>query len=102
MDDRIESSAKKSYVFKTYLKDDDIKIQSRDGAVILTGTVSEELPKSLATDTVVDLPDVMTLDNRQEVKGGRPAEQFGCEADKKVKTMLLFHQNVSAITEVNR
>lgn len=39
-DDRIESSAKKSYVFKTYLKDDDIKIESKDGAVTLTGTVS--------------------------------------------------------------
>ncbi len=41
-DSRIESSAKKSYVFKTYLKGDDIKIQSRDGAVTLTGTVAEE------------------------------------------------------------
>jgi len=28
-DDRIESSAKQSYVFKTYLKGDDIKIQAR-------------------------------------------------------------------------
>ena len=37
MDDRIESSAKTSYVFKTFLKEDDIKIESRDGAVTLTG-----------------------------------------------------------------
>ena len=29
MDSRIESSAKQSYVFKTYLKNDDIKIKSR-------------------------------------------------------------------------
>jgi hyperosmotically inducible protein len=28
-DDRIESTAKQSYVFKTYLKGDDIKIQSK-------------------------------------------------------------------------
>ena len=28
-DDRIESSAKKSYNFETYLKDDDIKIESK-------------------------------------------------------------------------
>ena len=46
-DDRIESSAKKSYVFKTYLKNDDIKIQSKDGAVTLTGNVSEESHLSL-------------------------------------------------------
>ena len=74
MDDRIESSAKKSYVFKTYLKDDDIKIQSKDGAVTLTGTVSEESHKSLAQETVADLPGVKSVDNRLEVKGERPAE----------------------------
>ena len=46
-DDRIESSAKKSYVFKTYLKDDDIKIESKNGVVTLTGTVSEESHKNI-------------------------------------------------------
>lgn len=40
-DDYIESAAKQSYVFKTYLKSDDVKIESKDGAVTLTGTVSE-------------------------------------------------------------
>ena len=44
-DDRIESSARKTYVFKTYLKDDHIKIQSKNGAVALTGTVAEEPDK---------------------------------------------------------
>ena len=33
-DDRIESSAKKSYVFKTYLKGDSIKTESKNGAEI--------------------------------------------------------------------
>ena len=72
MDSRIESSAKQSYVFKTYLKDDDIKIDSRDGAVTLTGSVSEEYHKSLARDTVADLPGVNSVDNRLEVKGAPP------------------------------
>ena len=101
MDDRIESSAKKSYVFKTYLKNDDIKIQSKDGAVILTGTVSEESHKSLARDTVADLPGVKTVDNRLDVKGERPAENSDAWLTTKVKTMLLFHRNVSAMTEVS-
>ena len=35
-DNKIESSAKQSYIFKTVLKSDDIKIQSKDGAVTLT------------------------------------------------------------------
>ena len=100
-DDRIESSAKKSYVFKTYLKEDDIKIESKDGAVTLTGTVSEESHKSLAQETVAGLPGVKTVDNRLEVKGERPAEKSDAWITTKVKTAFLFHRSVSAMTEVN-
>jgi osmotically-inducible protein OsmY len=102
MDDRIESSAKKSYVFKTYLQADDIKIESRDGAVTLTGTVSEESHKSLARETVAGLPGVETVDNRLEVKGERPAENSDAWLREKVKATLLFHRSVSGSkTEVN-
>jgi len=101
-DDRIESSAKKSYVFKTYLKGDDIKIQSKDGVVTLTGTVAEESHKSLAQETVADLPGVKSVDNRLEVKGERPAENSDTWVYMKVKTALLFHRNVSGFeTEIN-
>jgi osmotically-inducible protein OsmY len=101
MDDRIELSARQSYVFKTYLKDDDIKIQSRDGVVSLSGTVSEESHKSLAQEAVAGLPGVESVDNRLEVKGDHPAEKSDAWLSAKVKTTLLFHQNVSAMTEVN-
>jgi len=102
MDDRIESSAKKSYVFKTYLKDDDIKIQSIDGAVILTGNVSEESHKSLAQETVADLPGVKSVDNRLEIKGTSPTANSDAWIMTKVKTTLLFHRSVSAgTTEVD-
>jgi len=40
MDSRIESTARQSYVFTTYLQGDDIRIKSRDGDVTLTGTVA--------------------------------------------------------------
>lgn len=96
MDARIESSAKKSYVFKTYLKGDDIKIESNDGVVALTGTVAEESHKSLAQDTVAGLPGVKSVDNRLEVKGDRPAENSDTWVSMKVKGALLFHRNVSA------
>ncbi len=72
MDDRIESSAKKSYVFKTYLKGDDIKIQSRDGVVTLTGTVSEESHKSLAQETVAGLPGVKSCGQQVGSQRGTP------------------------------
>ena len=100
-DSRIESSAKQSYVFKTYLKSDDIKIQSVDGVVSLTGTVSEESHRSLAQETVASLPGVKSVDNKLEVKGEGPAEKSDAWLTTKVKTMLLYHRNVSAMTEVD-
>jgi hyperosmotically inducible protein len=101
MDSSIESSAKKSYVFKNYLQSDDIKVQSKDGAVTLTGTVSEEYQKSLAQETVAGLPDVKSVDNRLKVKGVSPAKNSDAWITTKVKAVLMFHRNVSAVTEVN-
>jgi osmotically-inducible protein OsmY len=95
-DSRIESSAAKSYVFKTYLKDDSIKTDSKDGVVTLTGTVTEASHKSLAQDTVASLPGVVSVDNRLKVKGESPAEHSDTWIGMKVKTALLFHRNVSA------
>jgi hyperosmotically inducible protein len=100
-DNFIESSAKKSYMFKTYLKNDDIKVQSLDGAVSLTGTVSEESHKQMAEDTLTYEPGVKSVDNKLEVKGARPAEKSDAWLSAKIKTMLLFHRNVSAMTEVD-
>ncbi len=100
-DDRIESSVKKTYVFKTYLKGDDIKIKSTDGVVALTGTVAEESHKSLARETVASLPGVKSVDNKLAVKGEVPAEHSDAWLITKVKTTLLFHGSVSATgTEV--
>src|SRR5579864_1143170 len=101
-DNRIESSAKKSYVFKTYLKDDAVKTESRNGVVTLTGTVAEASHKSLAQDTVEGLPGVKSVDNQLTVKGESPAEHSDTWIAMKVKSALLFHRNVRATkTDVN-
>ena len=94
MDDRIESSAKKSYVFKTYLKGDSIKTESRDGVVVLTGTVADSSHKSLAENTVESLPGVKSVDNRLKVKGEAPVEHSDAWISFKVRSVLLFHRNV--------
>lgn len=101
LDDLIRTSAENSYVFKTYLKDDDIQIQSEDGVVSLTGTVSEESHKSLAQETVAGLPGVISVENRLEVKNSHPAEKSDAWLSEKVKTTLLLHQNVGALTAVS-
>jgi hyperosmotically inducible protein len=96
VDERIESAAKKSYVFKTYLKNDSIKTESKNGAVVLTGTVADSSHKSLAEDTVQSLPGVKTVDNQLTIKGEAPAEHSDSWISWKVKSALLFHRNVSA------
>jgi len=95
-DDRIESSAAKSYVFKTYLKDDSIKTESKDGVVTLTGTVAEASHKSLAENTVASLPGVKSVNDQLTVNGEQPAEHSDAWITTKVKSALLFHRNVSA------
>jgi osmotically-inducible protein OsmY len=101
-DSRIESTAKQSYVFKTYLQSDDIKIRSSDGAVTLTGIVSENFHKSLAQETVAGLPGVKSVDNRLEIKGAAPTTNSDAWLRDKVKVALLFHRSVSsAKTEVD-
>jgi hyperosmotically inducible periplasmic protein len=101
MDDRIEFSAKQSYVFKTFLKGDDITITSEDGVVTLTGTVSENSSKSLAWETVANLPGVVSVNNKLEEKSEAPAEDTDAWLITNVKSTLLFHRNVNAIeTEV--
>ena len=101
-DDRIEASAKKSYVFKHYLADDAIKTESKNGAVTLTGTVAEESHIGLARDTVEGLPGVKSVDNQLTVKGESPDKHSDTWIGLKVKWALLFHRNVRATkTDVN-
>lgn len=95
-DERIESSAKSSYVFKTHLKDDSIATKSEDGVVTLTGTVADSSHRSLVEDTVESLPGVKRVDNQLKIKGANHAEHSDGWISTKVKTTLLFRRNVSA------
>lgn len=99
-DSNIEASAQQSYVFKTYLQEDDIKIKSNDGVVTVTGVVLNEAHKMLAQETVAGLPNVISVDNRLEIKG-EPAKNSDAWLVTKVKSTLLFHRSVSARTEVD-
>ena len=95
-DDRIEASFKKSYVYQTYLKDDAVKTEAKEGVVTLTGTVSEDSHKSLAEDTVSSLPGVNRVDNQLATKAEAAAEKSDIWIGRKVKLSLLFHRNVNA------
>lgn len=97
-DSRIESSARQSYVFKTFLQNDDIKIVSKDGAVTLTGMVADDFNKSLAQETLAGLPGVRSVDNRLDIKGAPPTANSDAWIAGKVRATLVFHRSVSADT----
>ena len=102
MDTQIESSAKNLYVFKTFLKGDDVTIQSKDGVVSLTGTVSNEPRKILAQEAIMGLPDVKSVNNELKIKGDAPVEKSDGWLAVNVKSVLLVHRSVSGLnTEVN-
>jgi hyperosmotically inducible periplasmic protein len=95
MDERIESAAANSYVYKTLLKDDAIKAKSVSGVVTLTGTVKERFHKSLAADTVEVLPGVKSVDNQLTFKEETPIDNADRWLRLKVETALLFHSDLN-------
>jgi len=101
-DAKIESSVRKSYVYKHNLKNDDIKVEALDGVVTLTGTVSEDYHKSLATEAAAAQDGVKSVTDRLELKAAGPATGSDAWLTGKVKSVLLFHRSVSAMaTEVD-
>lgn len=101
-DNTIEKSAKKTYVFKTYLKADQIKLKSKEGVVTLTGTVSEASHKAIAEETALSLPEVKSVNNQLTVTG--PSKGAGSDAElcDRVRGTLGFHRSTSAAkTEVS-
>jgi osmotically-inducible protein OsmY len=97
-DGDIEASAKESHVFKKYLQEDDIKIESKDGAVIMTGTVSGSYHKALAQETVANLPGVKSVDNKLQLKDTPPSSNSDAWVRDNVVATLLFHRSVSPTT----
>jgi len=91
-DDKIESSFKKSYVYKTYLKDEHIAIDSKDGAVTLSGDVLDESHKPMAQNTAEALPGVKSVENNIVIKNDKSDTWLKM----KVQTALVFHSNVNA------
>lgn len=95
-DDRIEATARKSYIFQTYLRDDTIKIESKAGTVTLTGTVSRDAHKSMAEHIVAGMPGVKAVRNNLEIKGENAAEKSDAWITSRVNSSLMWHRNVDA------
>lgn len=94
-DNGIEASFRNSYVYKTYLKDDSVNVEAKDGVVTLSGTVSDDSNKIMAQDTAANLPGVTRVDNRLMTKAEAAAERSDAWIVRKIQMALLFHRNVS-------
>ncbi len=97
----VESFAKQSYVFKIYLKGDDITIQYKDGVAFLVGTVSDESHTLLAREILASFPGITHVYSRLKEHNEVPALNKDEQLISKVKATLFFHQSVNAAeTEV--
>ena len=96
-DDEIVNTTKDSYVYKNYLKDDNITVEARNGEVTLTGEVKEESHKSLAEETAAATPGVIKVNNQLKVTNTQDATNKDTDGwiGLKAKSSLLFHRNVS-------
>lgn len=93
-DRRIEAAAKASYNYRIVLNED-ITVKAGDGVVTLTGKVEDEDAKALATDTVENLPGVVSVKNELTLRSTYPEHSDGWIA-LKVRGLLLVKANVSA------
>jgi osmotically-inducible protein OsmY len=94
-DRRIEKAASESYNYRTVLEDH-VKVKANEGTVTLTGTVTDADHRTLAEDTVRDLPGVVAVNNEVKVDPEQAELSDGWIATK-VRTKLLLSGNVSAV-----
>lgn len=92
-DEQIQKTALDTYNYRNILHDH-VEIEVNDGVVELTGTVEEESLKSLAENTVRNIPGVVDVDNRIVVEPS-PPERSDAWIALKVRTTLLVHAHVS-------
>ncbi|MBF0362389.1 MAG: BON domain-containing protein [Oligoflexia bacterium] len=96
-DAQIETATKNSFVFQNYLRDEIVNINSKDGVVTLSGTVSGEIQKYLAKQTVEEIGGVRRVEDYLKIKN----ENTGTTANhnfmlrENVKNVLLFHHNIN-------
>lgn len=95
-DDIIESAARESYIFKNYLQDDSIVVESKDGSVTLTGSVSEESHKALAQEIVESIIGVVVVDNQLHIKN-EIAENSDALIFSRIRQTIMAHRTLHGV-----
>lgn len=95
-DDLIVERFENTYVFRTFLSDEDISTEAKDGVVTLTGTVAVDSQRVLAQETAGNIPGVASVDNKLVTVAEVAADKADYWIGKKVKLNLYFHRHVNA------
>lgn len=90
----IQLTFESTYIYRTYLKEDAVRAEERDGLIILTGQVADPSHKYLAQEAVAGLSGVSAVDNRLHVKS-EGSEKSDSWIQSKVRSVLALHRNVS-------
>lgn len=91
----LEKSIGNLYVFKNLLKDFDVKIEAKEGAVTLTGLVSNETQKLLAKEATANHTGVKSVNDNLKITGGESADRADSILALNVKSMLMLHRSVN-------
>jgi osmotically-inducible protein OsmY len=94
-DRRIEKAATETYNYRTVLEDQ-VKVKVDDGVVTLTGKVADPDHRTLAEDTVRNLPGVAAVENKITVEPAAPEHSDAWIATK-IRTKLLVSGDVSMV-----
>jgi len=73
-DSRLLEEVQNKFEAEKYLKGNDLKIQVKNGEVILEGTVVSPLQKNLAQETAAQVKGVVAVHNNIDLGVGRPSE----------------------------
>ena len=95
-DERIASSFEESFAYRTFLQDEAIDTDVKDGVVTLNGSVTSDSQRSLAGTLASHIPDVLRVENHIETDAEIEAENADKWMGRKVKMALLFRSSVSA------
>lgn len=95
-DDIIETAAKESYIFKNFLQDDSIVVESKEGIVTLTGSVAEESHKALAQEIVESIVGVVVVDNQLQIKTAI-VQSLDAVIFSRVRLTLMSHRSLSGV-----
>ena len=99
-DGKIETSAKSTYVYRTFLARNGVHVESNKGIVTLLGSVPDRSLKEAAEDTVAELPGVVHVDNRLEV-ADRAASHSADWIASRVRLSLWSHRSIGALPTVS-